>query len=96
MALPAAQVDGIVPNGMSSSSRRDSAQSVNTLTPHDDVHFDAKLKPKSYQIKGTKSDSKVLFVDVNILDSTGKDPYHGDVYIEGEALPCRRLEHMSD
>lgn len=27
-----------------------------------------------------------MFTDVNILDSTGADPYHGDVYIEGERI----------
>jgi predicted amidohydrolase YtcJ len=35
---------------------------------------------------GTDSDSKILFLDVNILDSTGADPYRGDVYIEGERI----------
>ena len=38
---------------------------------------------------GTKSDSKILFTDVDILDSTGAEPYHGDVYIEGE-----RIKHV--
>lgn len=65
---------------------------INTLTPHDEVQFDPSLKPKSYQIKGTKPDSKILFLDVNILDSTGKDPYRGNVYIEGRVSwkqwPC--------
>ncbi|KAK3076453.1 hypothetical protein LTS18_012965, partial [Coniosporium uncinatum] len=86
MATPAAQTNGNITNGVSPWNRRDSAQSVNTLTPHDDVHFDPKLKPKSYQIKGTRSDSKILFVDVNILDSTGREPYRGDVYLEGERI----------
>lgn len=49
----------------------------------DNVKFDANLKPKDYQMLGTHPDSKVLFLDVNILDSTGKDPYRGDVLIEG-------------
>ena len=37
-------------------------------------------------MEGTRPDSKVLFLDVNVLDSTGADPYHGDVYIEGERI----------
>lgn len=56
------------------------------LNPQDDLHFDQKLKPKTYHIEGTRPDSKLLFLDVNILDSTGVDPYHGDVYIEGERI----------
>jgi imidazolonepropionase-like amidohydrolase len=35
---------------------------------------------------GTRAESKVLFLDVNILDSTGREPYHGDVLIEGEKI----------
>ncbi|ORY09214.1 putative fumarylacetoacetate hydrolase [Clohesyomyces aquaticus] len=50
------------------------------------VQFDPSLKPKSYQIKETPSSSKILFRDVNILDSTGGDPYRGDVFIEGERI----------
>ena len=30
--------------------------------------------------------SKILFRDVNIIDSTGRDPFKGDVYIEGERI----------
>ena len=56
------------------------------LNPQDDLSFDPKLKPKTYHIEGTRPDSKVLFLDVNILDSTGADPYKGDVYIEGERI----------
>jgi hypothetical protein len=57
---------------------------IDTMNPHDSVHFDPSLKPKSYTIKGTDPDSKVLFRDVSIIDSTGADPFKGDVYIEGE------------
>lgn len=35
---------------------------------------------------GTHPDSKILFLDVNILDSTGREPYMGDVLIEGERI----------
>ena len=57
---------------------------IDTMNPHDSVHFDPSLKPKSYTIKGTDPNSKVLFRDVSIIDSTGADPFKGDVYIEGE------------
>ncbi|KAL9067313.1 MAG: hypothetical protein Q9157_006854 [Trypethelium eluteriae] len=62
--------------------------------PHEDVHFDSSLKPKNYQIKGTSPDSKILFKDVNILDSTGKEPYRGDVFIQGERI--RYVGHVPD
>ncbi|EMD65268.1 hypothetical protein COCSADRAFT_158938 [Bipolaris sorokiniana ND90Pr] len=32
----------------------------------------------------THPESKILFLDVNILDSSGKEPFGGDVLIEGE------------
>ena len=50
----------------------------------DAVKFDESLQPKNYEILGTHPDSKLLFVDVNILEATGKLIYQGDVYIEGE------------
>lgn len=51
-----------------------------------DIHFDKNLQSKNYNILGTHSESRILFTDVNILDSTGKEPYHGDVLIEGEKI----------
>ncbi|KAK6610872.1 amidohydrolase [Botrytis cinerea] len=48
------------------------------------IQFDSSLQPKNYEILGTHPESKLLFLDVNILDSTGRDPYRGDVLIEGE------------
>ncbi|TKA83477.1 hypothetical protein B0A55_00563 [Friedmanniomyces simplex] len=59
---------------------------ADTLFPHDYVRFDSSLKPKDYQIKGTDPNNKVLFRDVNIIDSTGREPFKGDVYIEGERI----------
>ena len=56
---------------------------IDTMNPHDLVQFDKSLTPKKYEIKGTKPDSKILFTDVNIIDSTGADAFRGDVYIEG-------------
>jgi len=56
---------------------------TNLQSPHDVVHFHPSLTPKKYSIKGTDPESKILFQDVSILDSTGREPYKGDVYIEG-------------
>jgi imidazolonepropionase-like amidohydrolase len=50
----------------------------------DAVQFDSSLQPKAYEIAGTDPDSRILFLDVEILDSTGKLPYRGDVLIEGK------------
>jgi len=50
----------------------------------DDISFDSSLQPKDYEIAGTHPDSKVLFLDVDILDCTGNLPYRGDVLIEGQ------------
>ncbi|QKX64762.1 uncharacterized protein TRUGW13939_11938, partial [Talaromyces rugulosus] len=50
----------------------------------DAVQFDSSLTPKEYKIAGTKPGSKILITDVNILDSTGREPYRGDVLIEEE------------
>lgn len=53
------------------------------IQPINEVRFDEHLRPKSYEIFGTHPDSKILITDVRILDSTGRDPYLGDVLIEG-------------
>jgi hypothetical protein len=52
----------------------------------DAINFDPSLQPKKYEILGTHPESKILFTDVNILDSTGREPYRGDVLIEGEKI----------
>lgn len=57
---------------------------VDTMNPHNLVNWDKKLTPKKYEIKGTDPNSKIFFSDVNIIDSTGKQPFRGDVYIEGQ------------
>lgn len=56
----------------------------NMMNPHDFVEFAHGLKPREYHMKGCDASSKILFRDVNILDSTGREPFRGDVYIEGE------------
>ena len=75
----------MAPSAVDTNGRMTNGHKVDTLNPHDLVQFDLSLKPKNYQIKGTQAGSKVLFRDVNILDSTGRDPTRGDVYIEGKA-----------
>jgi hypothetical protein len=50
----------------------------------DALRFDPSLQPPKYEILGTHPESKILITDINIIDSTGKEPYHGDVFIEGE------------
>ena len=52
----------------------------------DAIKFDKSLQPKKYELLGTHPESKILFTNVNILDSTGRDPYPGDVLIEGEKI----------
>ncbi|KAJ3457777.1 hypothetical protein MRS44_014918 [Fusarium solani] len=48
------------------------------------LKLDKRLQPKEYHIDGTHQRSKILFTNVKILDSTGREPYTGDVLIEGE------------
>jgi hypothetical protein len=48
------------------------------------LKLDQKLQPKEYHVEGTHQRSRILFTDVKILDSTGREPYIGDVLIEGE------------
>jgi hypothetical protein len=79
MAPSAVDSRGVMLNGINGHH----AGKVDTMNPHDEVHFDPSLKPKDYTIKGTDPNSKVLFRDVNILDSTGADLFRGSVYIEG-------------
>ncbi|RDW63336.1 hypothetical protein BP6252_10881 [Coleophoma cylindrospora] len=50
------------------------------------INFGSSLQPRSYEIQGTLPDSKILFTDVTILDSTGQEPYRGDVLIVGERI----------
>ena len=50
----------------------------------DNLTFDPKLQPREYHISGTPSTSKILILDVNIVEATGREPYRGDVLIIGE------------
>ncbi|KAF7525072.1 hypothetical protein G7054_g11193 [Neopestalotiopsis clavispora] len=50
----------------------------------DNIDFDKSLQPKNYSIVGTNNESKILILDVQILDATGRSPYRGDVLIQGQ------------
>ncbi|KAH8882149.1 hypothetical protein GQ53DRAFT_787614 [Thozetella sp. PMI_491] len=50
------------------------------------LKLDPSLQPKEYEIAGTHPQSKILFANVKILDSTGREPYEGKVLVEGERI----------
>jgi len=62
----------------------------------DAIKFDANLQPKKYEIACTHPESRILFLDVNILEASGKLPYKGDVLIEGKDEPHIVLRHISN
>ncbi len=47
---------------------------------------DPRIVVPKREMAGTDPDSKILFKDVRILDSTGKEPYSGDVLVVGERI----------
>lgn len=49
----------------------------------ENLKLDPELQPKKYEIAGTHPQSKILITDAKILDSTGREPYRGDVLIQG-------------
>jgi hypothetical protein len=51
-----------------------------------EIKFAKNLQPKEHSLLGTHPESRILFKNVTILDSTGKDPYPGDVLITGERI----------
>ncbi|KAF7869634.1 hypothetical protein EAF04_004418 [Stromatinia cepivora] len=63
-----------------------SSTNPRNLTPIASLNFHPSLLPAPYSILGTSSASKLLFLNVSILDSTGRDPYPGDVLVEGERI----------
>lgn len=66
------------------------------MNPHDHVEFAHELKPREYHIKGYDARSKILFRDVNIIESTGRGSFKGDVYIQGQQPRLRvNLERTS-
>jgi hypothetical protein len=60
------------------------------------VEWDSSLQPKDYEIQGTHPDSKILFLNVNILDSTGREPYLGDVLIQGQRHASRSSKSINE
>ncbi len=76
---------GILVNGDRHNHGSGGHASKRRLNPQDDIKVDLGLQPKKYHMEGTRPNSKVLFLDV-ILDTTGADPFRGDVYIEGERI----------
>ncbi|KAF7165379.1 hypothetical protein CNMCM6106_001569 [Aspergillus hiratsukae] len=48
------------------------------------LQFDPSLQPIHYEISGTNPRSKILILDVEILEATGRLPYRGDVLIIGQ------------
>lgn len=81
------RVDDPLPSFATSNENKDPYQGPpRNITTINAIKFDKSLQPKEYKILGTHPDSKILFTDVNILDSTGHDPYQGDVLIEGEKI----------
>ena len=49
----------------------------------ENLRLDTQLQPAKYELAGTHPESKILITDVKILDSTGREPYRGDVLIQG-------------
>ena len=61
----------------------------------DEIKFNDAVKYPKYEILGTDPESKILFLDVSILDCTGRDPYKGDVYIEGKKSSWAQLSALA-
>lgn len=49
----------------------------------DQLDFNPNLQPVHYEIAGTSPSSRILTLDVEILEATGREPYRGDVLIKG-------------
>jgi hypothetical protein len=85
--MSSSRIDDLLPNftktGISGKPYAGPPRNIKSI---DAIKFDASLQPKNYRILGTHPESQILFTDVNILDSTGRDPYRGDVLIEGEKI----------
>jgi hypothetical protein len=54
----------------------------------DQLDFNSDLQPVNYEIAGTPASSRVLILDVEILEATGREPYRGDVLVVGKLQPC--------
>lgn len=58
----------------------------------DQLNFDSHLQPPYYDIAGTPLLSKILFLDVEILEATGHELYRGDVLVAGTMALFAALE----
>lgn len=56
------------------------------LKPIREYKVKPELQPPNYEIKGIDPASKILFVNVNIIESSGREPYKGSIYIQGSCL----------
>jgi hypothetical protein len=57
------------------------------------LKLDPNLAPTTYHIEGINPNSKIFFIGVNIIDSTGKEPFHGNVLIEGKSYSSLNLTY---
>jgi hypothetical protein len=53
----------------------------------DQLSFHPDLQPRHSEIAGTDPASRILILDVDILEATGREPYRGDVLITGKSDP---------
>lgn len=60
----------------------------------DILKTDPRIHIPRREMAGTDPNSKILFKDVKILDSTGKEPFSGDVLVVGERI--RKLGQVSE
>jgi hypothetical protein len=58
----------------------------------DQLNFDPELQPVNYEIAGTSPSSKILILDVEILEATVREPYRGDVLVVGKLTFYCHLE----
>jgi len=65
--------------------------SPRNIQPIYEVQFEERLRPEKYEIFGTHPGSRILITDVRILESTGREPYRGDVLIEGVLKSILRI-----
>ncbi|RFU79583.1 isoaspartyl dipeptidase [Trichoderma arundinaceum] len=61
------------------------------VKPIQEFKVKPELLPPKYEIDGTEPASKILFINVNIIESTGRESYKGSVYIQGE-----RITHVGE
>jgi hypothetical protein len=88
MDAPSSRTDSFVAEGLAERPKLSKTRPRN-IEAIEAISWDAAVHPNDYQIQGTHPDSKILFLGVNIIDSTGREPYSGDVLIEGMLFIAR-------